>query len=59
LVDVLAAHHLSPEALTSWVAAAVQRPRRARTGVDLDGLATVAELARGLLDVGRLRAIAV
>lgn len=55
-VDVLeAVRHRS---LTCWLAEATQRPRVARTGIDLDGLTAVREHASRLLRHRRLRAVA-
>jgi len=45
LVDDLHPDELGPGVLGRWLADAVTRPRRPRTGVDLTGLARIPELA--------------
>lgn len=44
LVDDLHPDELSPTVLSRWLAGAVTRPRRYRTGIDLTGLARIPEL---------------
>ncbi|MGQ0573526.1 MAG: glycosyltransferase family protein [Pseudonocardia sp.] len=53
LVDDAHPDDLTPAVLGAWLAAAAARPRRRRTGVDLDGLAAVATLAAGHLRQAR------
>ncbi|GAA3763541.1 putative glycosyltransferase [Spinactinospora alkalitolerans] len=48
LLDMLHPDRLTPADLGRWLRGALARPRRARTGVDLDGLARVPGLALAL-----------
>lgn len=52
-LDVLEATDLSPAALGWWLAHAARRPRRPRTGIDLDGARGVRRRAAALLPDGR------